>query len=115
MKLLVFILNEVEKTEELLKAFQKADIKGATLINSTGMANALLASGDDEVFGSLRHLLNVNRNENRTFLLLMEARLVKSAVAVIESVVGDLSRPNTGIVFTLPVDLVKGAIGLESY
>jgi len=114
MKLLVFILNEVEKTDELLKAFQKADIKGATMIHSSGMAQALVASGDEELFGSLRHILNMDRNENSTFLLLMEAKRVKATIEVIESVVGDLSRPNSGIVFTLPVDFVKGALGLES-
>ena len=33
---------------------------------------------------------------------------VDEALAAIEETVGDLSKPDTGIVFTVPVDFIKG-------
>lgn len=113
MKLLVLILNDLDKLEQLLQKFNDEKISGATIINSTGMARTLAEIGDEALFGSLRHLLNMDRNENRTILMVLNENKVVNTVSLIESVVGDLNNPDTGIVFTLPLDFVKGAFGLE--
>ena len=41
MKLLVLILNKVEELEHLLEKFERNSIRGATILNSRGMAMAL--------------------------------------------------------------------------
>lgn len=108
MKLLVLVLNKVEVLDDLLLALTSAQINGATIISSTGMAHAL--SGHEEVpfLMGLRALLDPDREQNRTIFAVLSDDMVEKAIEVIEEVVGDLSRPDTGIVFTLPIDQVRG-------
>lgn len=111
MKLLVLVLNKVELLDELLEGFAKERISGATILNSLGMAHELYQSGyeDDSFLGSLRALLEPEHEESRTVFAVLKEEEVDKAIRVIEGVVGDLSQPDTGIVFTLPVDFIKGA------
>ena len=109
MKLLVLILNKVETLEPLLARFTDLQINGATILNSTGMARALSDYMDDSFLGSLRAILDPDRDENKTILTVLRDEQVPSAVEAIEDVVGDLSQPDTGIVFTVPVDFIKAA------
>lgn len=111
MKLLVLVLNKVELLDELLEGFAKERISGATILNSLGMAHKLYQSGyeDDSFLGSLRALLEPEHEESRTVFAVLKEEEVDKAIRVIEGVVGDLSQPDTGIVFTLPVDFIKGA------
>ena len=110
MKLLVFVLNKVEYLDELLEAFAAEKIGGATIFHSLGMAHELYHAGheEDSFLGSLRAFLDPDREESRTIFTVVEDDQVEKTVGVIESIVGDLSRPDTGIVFTLPVDFIKG-------
>ena len=109
MKCLIFVLNDVRKLSKLLHEWQHNGITGATIINSTGMAKALFANNDEFIIGSLRHLLDNDREENKTLFVLLHEDKVNKAIEVIESVVGDLHQPNTGLVFTLDVGSFKGS------
>ena len=108
MKLLVLILNKVELLEELLAKFADMNLNGATILQSTGMVRALFGYMDESFLGSLRAILDTDRDENRTILAVVREDQVAGAVEGIESVVGDLSEPDTGIVFTVPIDFIKG-------
>jgi len=110
MKLLVFILNQTALLETFLSRLAEEGIRGATILSSTGMARALSDSGDATLsfFASLRTILDPANVENKTILTVVTDEQVKIVLDVIEEVVGDLSKPNTGIVFTLPIDMVKG-------
>lgn len=108
MKLMVFILNKVEELEPLLSSFAEHGIGGATILHSTGMARALANSEDESIFGSLRALLDPEREASKTILTVLNDDQVQTALDVIEEIIGDLSAPDTGIVFTLPVDFIKG-------
>ncbi|WP_129614241.1 P-II family nitrogen regulator [Acholeplasma hippikon] len=111
MKLLVFILNNTDKLDGLVKEFAKNELTGATIIKSSGVAQRLLDSNDETlstIVGSLKKILSRENVPNNTILMVLKEERVSKVVEIIESVVGDLSNPNTGIVFTLPIDFVKG-------
>lgn len=108
MKLLVLILNKVEMLEDILSEFAHADIKGSTILSSTGMAMALSDYGDIPFLGSLRAIIDPERTENKTVLTVLKEEQVPNAINLIEKILGDLSEPNTGIVFTLSIDFLKG-------
>jgi nitrogen regulatory protein PII len=105
---LILILNRTEVLEKLLEGFSEAGIKGGTIIDSTGMARELLKTEDINFIGSLRNLINPERNENKTLLFALHDEQVKTALDLINDVVGDLSDPDSGIVFTIPIDYIKG-------
>lgn len=110
MKLLVFILNNEELLDDLLQCFLEADIKGATILDSMGMARALTASqkNDIPIFGSLRVMLNQGHPSNKTIFVALKDEEVETCVQCIKGVVGSLDKPNTGILFTLPIDYLEG-------
>ena len=60
------------------------------------------------VTGSLRAMMEPDREENRTVFMVLKDEDVERAVAAVEEVAGSFNTPNSGIAFTLPVDFVKG-------
>lgn len=115
MKLLIFVLNHHEKLDALLSELENSGIGGATIVDSTGMAK-VLHSGDEEeipLFGTLRTLLNPSREKSCTILMVIRDEQRQTAIDAIERVVGDLHEKNAGIVFSVPIDYVKGLRGIE--
>ena len=109
MKLLVFILNNTDKLEELMVELSEAGIRGATVLESSGMAQVLTHSKeDDPLIGYLRTLIDPSKETNKTILFVAEDEDIITIRKVINDVVGDLSQPQTGIVFTVPVDFTDG-------
>lgn len=111
MKVLFFVLNKTEKLDDVLMEFVKRDINGATVIDSAGMARILCNKHDnDEIpfLGSIRAYLYPEREKSNIILTVIEDNKLDEAVEAIESVIGDLSKNDTGIVFSVPIDFVKG-------
>lgn len=108
MKLMVLVLNQVEELEHILQKFEFANIHGATILSSRGMAMALEGYMDGSFLGSLRAIMEPDREENKTIFTILKDDQVPVATEAIESVIGNLDDPNKGILFTLPVDFIKG-------
>lgn len=111
MRLLFFVLNKIDKLDDVLSEFARNNIGGATVIESVGMARVLNNSHNEEdipVLASLRQYLNPEREKNYVIFTVIKDNQLDQVVQIIESVVGDLSNKDTGIVFSLPVDYVKG-------
>lgn len=105
---MIFVLNKLDVMNFLLEDFMKAGIKGATIINSTGMAMTLAKLEGSFFANSLRAIFDVDRDDNRTILAVIRDDQLEVARQVIIDVVGDLSKPNTGVLFTVPIDFVEG-------
>ena len=104
MQLLIAVVNE-EKTEELLAGFLELGVTGATVLQSEGMGR-LLAS-EVPIFAGLEALRRA-RPRNHTLFSVMADDQVDRVFALVREVCGDLDRPSTGIVFTVPVSRVEG-------
>ena len=98
MELLVFVMNKVDLLDELLMKFSE---------DSSGMAHILK---DTNLFFGLRDLLNNSQVNSKTILMALDNKDIMTAVDIIESVVGNLENPDTGIVFTLPISYMKGMV-----
>ena len=107
MQVLFFVLNRIELLEGLLSELGHNGIKGATVFDSTGMAH-MLTNDEFSFLGSLRNFLEPDREHNRTIMMVLKEEDVQKARNIIVSIVGDLSKPNTGILFTVPVGYVEG-------
>ncbi len=112
MHLLVIVLTYENLTRKLVRRLAKEGIKGCTIIDSQGMASVIEDFDDLPVFGILKHILDDNdEEENKTiFMVLNDEDLVK-AKGIVKQVCGDLNLPNSGIMFTLPVESVEGVVG----
>lgn len=108
MKLLIFVLIKVDLLQTLLAKLANKGISGATILDSTGMGRELSESDEFTIFGSLRTIMSNNNRTTKTLLFATEDDKVSVIANVIEEVVGKLDKPNTGILFTVPIDYVKG-------
>ncbi|MDY4231428.1 MAG: P-II family nitrogen regulator [Candidatus Faecousia sp.] len=108
MKLVVIVLNKLDCLDKLLTAFGKNSIPGATILSSRGMAQTLEAHDELRFIGSLRMLMNANYKENRTILMAVPDEKVDTVVELVNKATGGLDQPDSGILFTLPIDRVEG-------
>ncbi len=114
MKLLVFVLNNINKLDDLLVELSKKGLSGATIINSIGIAQSLYKSKNSNTYesviiNSLKALLDSNdHNENRTIFAVVDETQEQIFYKAVDKVVGSLSKENSGIIFTIPVDSVMG-------
>jgi nitrogen regulatory protein PII len=114
MKLILFVLNDPAKLQELLEAWQKAGASGATVFYSTGMGriHQSAALRDDlPLMPSLSDFFESNTDLSRTlFTIVKNDETVRRVMAATRTVVGDLYQPGTGLLAVLPVDLTDGLI-----
>ncbi len=109
MYVLVLVLNRTECVNKILESLLKIGIKGATVLDSKGMGQAFMEC-ESPVFGGLRSLIfNQCRPSNQTLFSVVESKeKVELAIAEIEKITGSLGKPGTGVVFALPLEIVKG-------
>ena len=107
MELLVCVINDEEKLDIIMSGFLELGVTGATIIRSEGMGR--LVSQRLPVMAGLQSLSSRSRPTNITiFSVIKNDETVAAAVHLIEGTLGDLHHPGTGIVFTVPVNLVTG-------
>ncbi len=108
MQLLIIVLNKTECLEDILKELAESHITGATILDSHGMAQSL--SGHDELrfMMSLRLLLNPEHLENKTIFMVLEEDKVAAVSSIVNRITGGLDQPDTGILFTVPVNHIEG-------
>jgi len=106
-QLLIAVINQEEKLEEVLAGFLELGVTGATVVESEGMGRLLrdevpIFAGLDE-FGAGR-----SRPRNQTlFSVIDDDAKVERAVALLAEVCG-FGQPGRGIVFTVPVNRAVG-------
>ena len=109
MNVLVVVLNREEHVRILLERFSEIDVRGATVISSTGMGQLLTA--DVPIFSTLSRLLSgaSRRMENSTiFSVIRTEETLEKAIALVHEVVGDMKDPGSGILFVVPVTRIEG-------
>lgn len=107
MQLLVCVINDPSKVDEILEAFIEIGITGATIIDSFGMGRELIQ--EVPIFAGFRNLLSGSSKYNKTiFSVIGEEEKLHKAVTAVENIVGSMKTPSTGIIFTIPVNFVKG-------
>lgn len=107
MHLLVCVINEEEKLNDILSGFVELGVTGATVIRSEGMGHVL--AEEAPVFAGLQSLVSRTRPQNSTIFSVIESDgTLDAAIDMIQEVCGGLHKPATGILFTLPVDRVIG-------
>ncbi|MFT3950510.1 MAG: hypothetical protein QM689_00765 [Oscillospiraceae bacterium] len=109
MKLMIFILSRTEVLAQFLEGLSTAGIKGATILDSEGLA-ATVSRLDGNFFGASLRALFSTAEGNKTILSLISDDQIELVRKVCYATVGNLSEPNTGILFTVPVDFAEGIV-----
>ncbi|MDT8435163.1 MAG: hypothetical protein RRA92_00270 [Gemmatimonadota bacterium] len=107
MELLIAVINDVDRMDEILSGFLEIGITGATIFDSEGMGRVL--SHDIPIFAGLQTLISRSRPQNQTlFSVIDDPRKVDEAIALLQEVCGRFDDPATGIAITVPVTRVVG-------
>ena len=88
--------------------FSENNISGATIIDSKGMVQELYDHEDLSFLVSFRTLLEPSHKENKTIIMAAKDEDVKIISAIVNKVTGGLNKPDTGILFTIPIDHLEG-------
>jgi len=108
MKLLIIVLNKLEVFDKLMEEFGENKISGATIIDSMGMMHIFSDNENMDFFGSLRKVLNPEHKENKTIFMVVDEKKIPLISRILNNVTGGLNKPDTGILFTVPVDYKEG-------
>ena len=110
MKLFVLVLNQVQYLEPLFEEMLKRGINGATVLESTGRMRVL--SNDENVdlpmLGLFRHLYSPERRASKTIFVVLKEEQEPVLCEIIDHVTGGLDNPDSGIAFSVSLDMVKG-------
>lgn len=108
---LFIILNEIEYLEDILTAFVEVGVKGATILDSQGMGSALINNENRQIplFGALKRFSDSAHPYNKTIFTVIEnEELVDNTIAAVKDILGDISKPGVGLMFTLPIGRIYG-------
>ncbi len=111
MYVLFLVLNKTQYLEEVLISLKKAGVKGATILDSQGMGSTIVAAEMTNVplFAALRSSFDRDHPYNKTVFTVVDSEeLLLKAMEAIKSVVGELDKPNEGLMFALPISHVAG-------
>jgi hypothetical protein len=117
MKLVVLITAEVEKGLDVAQAWQDAGAPGVTIIRSYGLytLQSQVKSGAVELpmmIGSMAaamaHIIDSVEENVGMILSLVSVEMVDKLIAAASAVLGDLTEPNHGVLFVVPVERALG-------
>lgn len=102
----MYILDDPTLLEDLVEEWVSGGIRGATIIESTGMYRL------QRKLISMSYLYESDHatgKDNVTIMAVVEDEaMAEKCLELTEEVIGDLDKPNTGIFAAWPVSIVKG-------
>ncbi len=102
MQALFFVLDNPELLTPVLRTFYECGVKGATVLNSTGMGRVL--ANETSIFADLRNLFQGEHHYNYTiYALIDDEALIDNLALELEKITGDFEADGTGMMFVVPV------------
>lgn len=105
MFMVMFVLDDPERLNEVLEVWEKAGIKGVTILESTGLHRIR------RQFIPMRYVSAfVDREESHLTLITIvdTEQKIQNCLKATEEVIGDLDQPHTGMFAAWPLQFVKG-------
>jgi hypothetical protein len=105
------VLDNPSLLNDVLAAWTDAGVRGITILESTGVHRVRSRTSTEDapfMLGFSRLLRTDQVGHHTLFAVVRDMEVVESVVAATEKVVGDLSQPNTGVLFAVPVTAAWG-------
>lgn len=111
MQAVFLVIKHADQVDAIMNALAEAGIRGATVIDSAGMAKSITAQNSNlAMVQLLRGILSGedDSHKSKTLFIIVHDDQVEAVKAAVTSVTGDLSKPNAGIMFGVPVSFSEG-------
>ncbi|MCD7740999.1 MAG: P-II family nitrogen regulator [Ruminococcus sp.] len=111
MQAIFLVFKQTELLDSIMDALSDAGIRGGTAIDSEGMARSLQRSNKNVAMVELLRGILSGEDEShpsKTLFVIVKDEQVDAVRKAITSVTGDLSKPNAGIMFGVPISFTEG-------
>ncbi|MEW6093496.1 MAG: hypothetical protein AB1531_05975 [Chloroflexota bacterium] len=112
MYLILFVLNDPDRLEDVLTAWEAAGVGGITVLPSTGLGRIRQQEGlrdDVPLIPGLEDFYHHQSDISHTMFTIVDGdALAQKVVQATEAVVGDLDKPGNGILVVLPTVSIHG-------
>jgi hypothetical protein len=105
------VLDNPSLLNDVLTAWSDIGVRGITIIESTGVHRVRSRTSRQDMpfmLGFSRLLRTDQVGHYTLFAVIPDMEIVERLVAATEEIVGDLSQPNTGVLFAVPVAAAWG-------
>ncbi len=109
--LVVLVLDNTDLCHPLLDAWEALGVGGVTMLESSGIGRVRRAAMRDDLplLPSLQRFFQGEERHHRTLFSVVDSEeQAQKLIEAAETVVGDLSQPNTGLMFVVPLHRVVG-------
>jgi hypothetical protein len=106
--LLMVTLHDLTHMPELLEAWKRIGVPGVTILNSMGGFQASELVRSKGLGGFLKMFEEVRSGQRTLFSLIDDPELLELAISEADRIVKGFDRPQSGILFTLPIGQVLG-------
>lgn len=109
MYMILFVLDNTKKLDEILDAWEAIGIGGVTIVESTGI-HRRRAQRIRLPMRFMPEPLVVGGEEGNYLLFAMveEEAMVQQCIQATEAITGNLDEPNTGVLAAWPLSVVRG-------
>ena len=109
MYMICLVLDTPERLDAVLEAWEEIGVTGATLLESTGMSRRRAQRAHiSPRFGFAPPVVGGQEGNYTLFAVVASEKQVQQCFDRTETVVGDFSDPNTGILTAWPLTAVRG-------
>lgn len=106
------VLDDVGQEKALLAGWEQCGVAGITILESTGLGRIRQRTSlrdDMPLMPSLHSLLHADEEHHRTFISVVDGdEMVDRIIETTQNILGDMTLPNTGVLFVMPVTRVVG-------
>jgi hypothetical protein len=110
MYILLFVLDDSKQLDAVLEAWRKVGVTGVTIMESTGSfrRRQVRPLGARYLFSAIPAVENVESGQYTLLTVVPDLATVQTCQDAAETIVGDLSDPNTGVMVAWELAHVKG-------
>ncbi len=106
-----FVLKKIDLVDAIMNSLAEAGIRGGTVIDSAGMAGSIAKMNSNVAMVQLlRGILSGedDSHKSKTIFVIVRDDRIETVKKAITAVTGELSKPNAGIMFGIPISFVDG-------
>ncbi len=109
--MVMLVLDDVNQCTPIVDAWEEAGVGGITIFESTGLGRIRgnVQKNNLSIMPSLLSVMRSREERHRTMFTVVDSdEMVDKLIEITQSFIGDMMRPNKGVIFVMPVSRVVG-------
>lgn len=106
MYMIMLVLDDINRLDAVIEAWEQIGIRGATIIESTGIQRLKRKNVPMRFLFQSTGL--IEQGHYTLFVIVESDQMARACLKATEEIVGDLDDPNTGVFAAWPLLIVKG-------